>query len=92
MWSEPIRNHSTYFSYGPPPWTKCQATPSATRKPAPIAAIPYTGPPPGVRLPKNSVSAAEMNGRRAISHACSTNHPAPLAAAGTPSAPSSPTT
>src|SRR5438309_1575849 len=68
-WSCPTWNQEMCAAWGPPPVTKCHATPRDITKPAPIAAIPYTGPLPGVRLPKNSVRAADANGRAAMIHA-----------------------
>ena len=63
------RNHSTLRPYGPPPVTKCHRMPSDSTRPAPIAAMPYTEPLPGVRLPKNRVSSADANGSSATSQA-----------------------
>ena len=67
-------NHSMPSgAYSVPPWTKCHSTARETRNAAPTPTMPYTAPPPGVRLPKNSVSAAEITGSSTTIHACVTN-------------------
>ena len=60
-------------SNGPPPSTKCQSTPSENANAAATAAMPTTAPLPGVRLPKNRMSAAEISGSSTTIQACSTN-------------------
>ena len=61
-------NQFTPLAYVPPPCTKCQRIRSDMTNAAPMATIPYTAPLPGVRLPKNSVSSAEITGRRTTIH------------------------
>ncbi len=68
---------------------KCQRTASETSIEAPTATMPYTVPPPGVRLPKASVSTAEMTGSSTTIHAWVTNQfGAIFAASATASPPS----
>ena len=76
----PIVNHSRWLSNGPPPCTKCMSTPSENTNDAPTAAMPYTAPLPGVREPKNRMSAADTRGISTTIHACSTNQSPPVVA------------